>query len=109
NCENQDLAVSIEDAVITVGSSDRFHLIGIKKLAHGHCQTSCSNIEALIKDSLLPIFWTDTTAAASISRLLFHDCQVQFISDIDIQDANQGSGYNKLRSDERRHKLYLAE
>ncbi|KAI3961901.1 hypothetical protein MKW98_022106 [Papaver atlanticum] len=47
------------------------------RLSYGHYQTSCPNVEALVRDTLVPIFLTDATAPASFLRLLFHDCQVQ--------------------------------
>ncbi|KAI3991920.1 hypothetical protein MKX01_012865 [Papaver californicum] len=51
--------------------------VSVAHLSYGHYQTSCPNVEALVKDTLVPIFLTDATAPASFLRLLFHDCQVQ--------------------------------
>ncbi|XP_020251930.1 peroxidase 29-like [Asparagus officinalis] len=47
------------------------------ELATDYYKYSCPGLEAIVKDSLLPIFFTDPRSPAGFLRLLFHDCQVQ--------------------------------
>ncbi|GAV61249.1 hypothetical protein CFOL_v3_04777 [Cephalotus follicularis] len=47
------------------------------QLGFGYYESSCPNVENIVRQELLTIFLTDPTAPAAFLRLLFHDCQVQ--------------------------------
>lgn len=47
------------------------------ELSYKYYNSSCPNLEAIVKREMLRIFLMDATAPAAFLRLMFHDCQVQ--------------------------------
>ncbi|OVA03417.1 Plant peroxidase [Macleaya cordata] len=63
------------------------------QLSFGYYETSCPNLETIVKSTILPILLKDLTAPAAFLRLMFHDCQVQgcdasILLDSDNQNIN---------------------
>lgn len=46
-------------------------------LAYNYYDSTCPNVEGIVKREMFGIFAADPTAPAAFLRLLFHDCQVQ--------------------------------
>ncbi|XP_059636198.1 peroxidase 29-like [Cornus florida] len=47
------------------------------RLSFHYYETTCPDVENIVRQELTSIFMNDATAPASFLRLLFHDCQVQ--------------------------------
>ncbi|KAK0577837.1 hypothetical protein LWI29_000962 [Acer saccharum] len=65
------LMVGVSSSTVGVSEADHY------QLDYDYYKHSCPNLEAIVKEQVSTILFTDPTSPAAFLRLLFHDCQVQ--------------------------------